>query len=149
MAISIKVTVTINAPVEKVWDIFMNPGNLKHWLPGFVSLEHIDGTIGQKGSTSKMKFIERGKVLEIIEKTLFVNPMQQYSFEMQHEGLSSLTDVRFISIGQVTEMIQAVQFTPKGMLMKLMMPLMKGIMKRKMASDLKNLKEFIESTLLR
>lgn len=81
MANSVKVTVTVNAPVEKVWDIFMNPDHLKHWLPGFVSIQHLDGTIGKEGSTSKLKFIERGKELEVIEKVLFVNPMQQYSFD--------------------------------------------------------------------
>ena len=36
-----KVTITINKPVEKVWELFMNPDNLKHWLTGFVSSEHI------------------------------------------------------------------------------------------------------------
>lgn len=140
-----KATVTVNAPGEKVWDIFMNPDYLKHWLPGFVSIEHLDGAVGKKGSTSKMKFIERGKELEVIEKVLFVDPMQQYSFEMQHETWNALTDVRFISIGQVTEIIQAVQFTPKGLFMKLMMSLMKGAMKKKMTNDLEKLKEFIES----
>lgn len=145
MANSIKVNVTVNAPVEKVWHIFMNPDYLKHWLPGFISIEHLNGPIGKKGSTSKMKFIERGKELEVFEKILFVNPMQQYSFEMQHGTLNILTDVRFISIGQLTEIIQAVQFSPKGIFMKLMMPLMKGEMKKKMANDLKKLKEFIES----
>jgi len=145
MASTSKVTVTVNAPVAKVWEIFMNPDHLKHWLPEFVSIEHLDGPVGQKGSTSKMKFIERGKELEVIEKVLFVNPMQQYTFNMQHETFNILTDVRFISIGQVTEIIQAVQFSPKGIFMKLMIPLMKGAMKKKMANDLKKLKEFIES----
>jgi len=145
MAYSSKVTVTINAPVEKVWDIFMNPDHLKHWVPGFVSLQHLSGTIGQKGSTSKMKFMERGKEMEVTETVLFVDPMKQYSFEMQHETFRVLTDVRFVSIGQITEFIQVVQLTPKGFLMKLMMPIMKGEMKKKMTNDLKKLKEHIES----
>lgn len=145
MANSTKVSVTVNAPVEKVWDIFINPENLKHWLSGFVSIEHLGGPIGEKGSTSKMKFIEHGKEMEVKEKVLFINPMQQYSFEMEHETFSVLTDVRFISIGQVTEIIQAVQFTPKGIFMKLMMFLMKGEMKKRMTNQLIKLKEFIES----
>jgi len=145
MANSIRVTVTVNAPVEKVWDIFMNPDHLKHWLPGFVSIEPLDGPVGKKGSTSRMKFMERGKVLEVIEKVLFVDPLHQYSFEMQQGSMVILTDVRFISIGQVTEIIQAVQFSPGALFLKLMMPLMKGVMKKKMTSDLQKLKEFIES----
>jgi uncharacterized protein YndB with AHSA1/START domain len=145
MANSIKVAVTVNAPVEKVWDIFINPDYLKHWLPGFVSIDHLDGEIGKQGSTHKMKFLERGKVSEVIEEVLFVDPMKQYSFDMRNESFSTLADVHFISIGQVTEIIQAVQFSPKGIFMKLLMPLVKGEMRKRMTNDLKKLKEFIES----
>ncbi len=145
MANSIKVTVTVNAPVEKVWDIFMNPANLKHWLTGFVSIEHLSGTIGQVGSISKMTFIEHGRQLEIIEKVLHLNSLQQYSFSMQSDTIDSLTDVRFVSIGQITEIIQAVQYSPNGFLMKIFMPFLKGKMKKRMTDDLSNLKAFIES----
>ena len=145
MAISIKVTVTVNAPVEKVWDIFMNPTYLKHWLTGFRSVEHLDGIIGQVGSTNKLTFLERGRALEVIEKVLHLNPLQQYSFSMHSDTLDALADVRFVSIGQITEVIQAVQYSPKGFVMKLLMPFMKGAMKRRMTNDLSNLKAFIES----
>jgi len=145
MATSIKVTVTVNAPVETVWHDFMNPDNLKHWLTGFVSVEPISGLPGEEGSISKMKFIERGREMEVIEKVLQVKPMQQYSFTMKHGTLDILTDVRFISIGQLTEIIQAVQFSPKGVFMKCIMPLIKGGMKKRMRNELKGLKEFIES----
>ena len=144
MANSIKVTVTVNAPVDKVWDVFMNSDHLKHWLTGFVSSEHLTGSIGEAGSTSKLTLLERGKELEVVEKVLHVVPQQQYSFNMQHKSLNSLIDVRFISVGQLTEIIQAVQYSPKGIFMKLMMPLMKGQMKKRMATDLQKLKVFIE-----
>ncbi|NND08679.1 MAG: SRPBCC family protein [Saprospiraceae bacterium] len=145
MAISIKVTVTVNAPVEKVWEIFMDPAYLKHWLTGFISVEHLSGTLGHEGSTSKLKFLERGRELEVIEKVLHLNPLQQYSFSMQSDAIESLADVRFVSRGQMTEIIQAVQYSPQGFLMKLLMPFMKGAMKKRMTNDLSNLKAFIES----
>jgi hypothetical protein len=64
---------------------------------------------------------------------------------MQHDTVETLTDVRFVSIGQLTEIIQAVQFSPNGIFMKFMMPLVKGAMKKRMTNELKKLKEFIES----
>lgn len=144
MANSIKVTVTVHAPVEKVWDIFMNPDSLKYWLTGFVSVEHLSGIQGEAGSTSKLRFTERGQVLEVVEKVLHVVPKRRYSFSMQHKNLDTLTDVRLISFGQHTEMIQAVTFLPKGIFMKCMMPFLKGGMKKRMAGDLQNLKAVIE-----
>lgn len=144
MATSIKVTVTVNAPAQRVWEFFMNPDYLKNWLTGFVSVEQLSGKPGEPGSTSKLRFMERGKQMEVIEKVLRVETGQQYSFQMAHEGLDILTDVRFVSLGQLTEIIQAVQFSPRGIFMKIMMPFIKGEMKRRMGKDLQKLKEFIE-----
>jgi uncharacterized protein YndB with AHSA1/START domain len=141
----IKVTITINHPAEKVWELFMNPGNLQHWLTGFVSAEHISGRIGETGSVSKLKFMERGKVMEVTETVLIAKPNQQYAFTMKHKTFEAETDIRFISFGQRTEMIQTVQLFPKKFFMKLLMPIVKGEMKKRMANELFKLKNFIET----
>ena len=67
MANLTKVTVTINQPVEPVWDKLMNPDNLKFWLTGFISAEHVSGELGKVGAISKLKFKERGKEMEVTE----------------------------------------------------------------------------------
>ena len=109
MANIIKVTTNINQPVEKAWELFMDPGNLQHWLTGFVSAEHLSGNPGEAGSVSKLKFLERGKVMEVTETVSIVKPNQQYAFTMKQETFESEVDVRFVSFGQRTEMIQTVQ----------------------------------------
>ena len=145
MANLIKVTITINQPVEKVWELFMNPGNLQHWLTGFVSAEHISGRIGETGSVSKLKFKERGKAMEVTETVLIAKPNQQYAFAMKHATFEIEVDIRFISFGQRTEMIQTEQFSPKGFFMKLLMPIVKGQMKKQMANELFRFKKFAET----
>jgi len=145
MANLIKVTTTINAPVEKVWEVLMNPDNLQHWLTGFVSAEHLTGTVGEKGSTSKLKFLERGKEMEVTETVLQVKPQQQYTINMTSKTFEVETDIRLISFGHRTELIQTVQFFPQGFFMKLLMPVIKGAMKKRMANELFSLKNFIET----
>ena len=145
MASITKVTITINKPVEKVWELFMDPDSLKHWLTGFVSAEHITGRVGETGSVSKLKFMERGKLVEVKETVTAATPNQQYSFEMEHNSFQVKTDIRLVSFGNRTEFIQTVQFYPKGLIMKLIMPMMKGVMKKQMANELLKLKNFIES----
>ena len=145
MASIIKVTITINKPVEKVWELFMNPDNLKHWLTGFISAEHISGNVGQTGSMSKLKFMERGKLMEVTETVLVSTPNQQYSFEMEHKSFQAKTEIRLVSLGNRTEFIQMVEFFPKGFMMKIMMPMIKGVMKKQMANELLSLKNFIET----
>lgn len=145
MANFTKVTITIDQTVETVWETLMNPDNLKHWLTGFVSANHIAGEIGCAGSVSKLKFKERGKEMEVEETVTLTKPNQQYAFNMVSSAFRAETDIRLISFGNRTEMIQTVKFMPKQFIMKLMMPLMKGVMKTRMHNELTRFKLFVEA----
>ncbi len=147
MATLTKVTITINQPIETVWDKLMDPDNLKFWLTGFVSAEHISGDQGKTGSVSKLKFLEKGKEIEVIETAVLVKPNQQYTIKMTSITFDTDTDIRLISFGSRTEMIQTVQFFPKQFFMKLLMPLIKGAMKKRMENELIRFKNFIETKL--
>jgi len=145
MANHSKVSITINQPVETVWDKLMNPDNLKFWLTGFVSVDHVSGEYGKPGAISKLKFKERGKEIEVTEAVTAIKPNQQYSFAMTSTAFNAETDIRLISFGNRTEMIQTVQFFPKQFIMKLMMPLLKGAMKKRMGNELISFKNFVET----
>jgi uncharacterized protein YndB with AHSA1/START domain len=145
MASIIKVTTTINASPEKVWKVFMNPDNLKYWLTGFVSLQHLSGAAGETGSTSKLKFMERGKEMNFMETVLLSKPHQQFTSRMEHPGFTVESDIRLVSFGSRTELIQTTQYNPKGFLMKLLLPLMKGAMKKRTMNELLKLKNLVES----
>ena len=140
-----KVTITINHPVETVWEKLMNPDNLKFWLTGFVSVTHVSGDYGKAGSVSKLKFLERGKEMEVIETAVLIKPNQQYTFNMSSMSFDADTDIRLVSFGNRTEMIQTVQFFPKQFMMKLMMPLIKGAMKKRMENELIRFKNLVET----
>src|SRR5688572_4427879 len=145
MANLTKVTIIINQPVETVWDNLMDPDNLKFWLTGFVSVEHMSGDYGKTGSVSKLKFLERGKEMEVTETAVLVKPNQQYTFNMTSTAFDTDTDIRLISFGNRTEFIQTVQFLPKQFFMKLLMPLIKGAMKKRMENELIRFKNFVET----
>lgn len=145
MASIIKVTTTINSTSQKVWENLMNPNNLKHWLTGLLSVKHLTGTIGEAGSTSQLKFMERGKEIEVKETVLFSNPNQQYTFRMEAATFSTENDIRLVSFGNRTELIQTVQFSPNGFFMKLLTPFIKGEIKKRMLTELLKLKNFIET----
>ena len=46
--------IEIDLPVNKVVELFDNPENLKRWMPGLQSFEHISGTPGQPGAKSRL-----------------------------------------------------------------------------------------------
>lgn len=144
MANIIKVTVTINASPEKVWTDLMNPDNLKHWLTGFVSITPLAGKIGEAGSTSQLKFVENGKEIEVTETVISGVPGQQYSFRMDSATFSTENDIRLVSFGSRTELIQTVKFRPYGFFMKLLAPFINGLMKKRMLKELLKFKNLVE-----
>ena len=83
--------------------------------------------------------------MEVTETVLAATPNQQYSFEMEHKSFQAKTDIRLVSLGTRTEFIQTVEFLPRGFMMKIMMPMIKGVMKKQMANELLSLKHFIET----
>lgn len=145
MASIIKATITIDALPQKVWEHLMNPYNLQHWLTDFVSARHLSGTVGEAGSISQLKFLERGKGIEVTETVLLSRPAEQYSFRMDSADFSTENDIRLISFGSRTELIQTVQFRPSGFFMKLFAPLIKDQMKKRTLNELLKLKNFIET----
>jgi uncharacterized protein YndB with AHSA1/START domain len=144
MANHSKVTVTIDRPAEMVWDKLMDPDNLKHWLTGFVSAEHVSGQHDKPGAVSKLRFKEGGREMEVMETVTALEPHQRYAFTMNSTAFDVDTDIRLVSFGSRTEMIQTVQFFPKQFFMKLLMPVMKGAMKKRTEKELVKFKEFVE-----
>ncbi len=60
-------SVEINAPIDKVIDLFDNPDNLKEWQDGFQSFEHISGVPGEPGAKSKLAYQMGKGSLEMTE----------------------------------------------------------------------------------
>jgi carbon monoxide dehydrogenase subunit G len=141
------VSINISQPVETVWQLLVDPENLKHWLTGFKSLEVISGKAGEAGSVSKMKVMEGGKEMEVTETTLAVNPPQQYSFSIEHKLFKNIVDIHLKPAGNGTVMSQTVQFFPRAFFLKIMMVMMKGQMKKRTLNDLLKFKAFAESKI--
>jgi len=85
--------VEINAPVEKVWQVLINPNHWSEWFPGFVSVSNVtsaseggrfewvkDGRTG-KGTIVKM---EPMKLLEIL--TQMGDDKDSHVFKLRSSG---------------------------------------------------------------
>lgn len=137
-----KITISINAPVEKVWKVFMNPDSLKHWLTGFVSAEHLTGNPGVKGGTCKLKFIEHGKEIQVIETVLMVEPEKLYASSIYNDKFMVENEVLFTSCSNnTTELTQSTKLFPKTFALKLLAPIITPSMKKKTLDDLLKFKK--------
>lgn len=146
MATVIKTAVTVNKQVEEVWQAFMNPANLPHWLTGFVSVTPISGQPGMPGSKNKIVLKERGREMVAEETVQEITSPKHFRCTIASTQMNSENDFRFVSFGHYTEIIQTVQLHPNGFMMKLLLPFVKGTAQKTMTNDLMKLKIFIEET---
>lgn len=138
-------TTIINRSVKEVWQYFTDPNHLKEWLTGFERLEHLSGTPGTVGATSKQHYTINGKPFELLETITKRVEFRQFSGTMSNEMLHSTIHNYFTGLeGKKTEVRSDTTVTFKGF-MRVLSPLMKKSFQQRQDADLQKLKLAIES----
>jgi uncharacterized protein YndB with AHSA1/START domain len=136
--------VKINAPLEKVVELFDNPDNIAKWQPGFVSMEHIEGEKGQVGSKYRMKYKMGKREIEMVETILERNLPEVFAGTYEAKGVWNKVINHFKDNGDnTTRYWTENEFKMKGM-MKLMAWLMPGAFKKQSQKYLDLFKDFVE-----
>ena len=67
---SSQASISINAPVDRVFAVYNNPFLLHHWLDNFHSIENISGQPNQVGSKWRLHFKDQEGDLATVDETL-------------------------------------------------------------------------------
>jgi len=137
--------VEIARPVREVYEQFKDPDNLPHWLSGLQRLEPISGTPAEVGAVSRQVYLEKGRVVELIETITAVEPEQHFAGRIEGQGIEAALFVDFVDKGDRTVVKFRSDFKSKGLMMKLMLPFMKGHVQERQKGDLERFKEFVEA----
>lgn len=82
-------SVEINRPLGQVVQLFSDPNNLKEWQDDFIRIEHLSGTPGEVGATSKMVYKMGKGEMELIETILVNNLPHEFSGNYVHEHMTN------------------------------------------------------------
>lgn len=136
--------VEINRPVERVIELFDNPDNLKEWMQGLQSFEHLSGTPGQPGAKSRLKFKMGKRELEMVETIKVRNLPAEFSGTYEAKGVYNIVTNRFVPLGpDKTKYITEQEFQFKGF-MKIIAFLMPGAFKKQSREYADDFKNFVE-----
>lgn len=123
--------IEINQPIEKVIALFDNPDNLKKWMEGLQSFEHISGTPGQPGAKSKLKFKMGKRDMEMIETVLVRNLPDEFTGSYEVDGVYNVVRNKFEELSEnTTQYSTENDFQFKSFAMKVMVFLMPGAFKK-------------------
>lgn len=138
--------VEINLPLTKVIDLFDNPDNMKHWQPGFLSFEPLEGIPGQAGAKSRLRYKMGKRNIEMIETITTRNLPHEFHGIYEAKGVHNVMKNYFSEITEnKTRWVSESEFNFKGM-MKLVAWLMPGAFKKQSQKYLDMFKEFAEKT---
>ena len=138
--------IEINQPVNKVIELFDNPDNMKLWMEGLQSFEPLNGTPGQPGAKSRLKFKMGKREIEMIETITTRNLPEEFSGTYEAKGVFNIVSNKFIPIsGTKTKFVADHEFQFSG-IMKVMGILMPGAFKKQSMKYLEKFKEFAEKS---
>ena len=141
-----KCSVEIDAPINKVIELFDNPDNLKEWQDGFQSFEHISGTPGRPGAKSRITYAHGKRKMELIETILVKNLPEEFSGTYEHKHMDNSVKCNFIALSESkTRLDYYVDYIKyKAFIPKLMAFLMPGMAKKYTQKWLDQFKAFAE-----
>ena len=137
--------IIINQPVDKVVELFDNADNLKEWMTGLLSFEHLSGEAGQPGAQSKMVF-QRGKGKMVMIETITKNNLpEEFSAEYEVQGTHNIQQNHFKAVTETsTQWVSHTEFKFGSLGLKFMGLIMPSAFKKQTLVFMKNFKDFAE-----
>ncbi len=138
----------INAPRERVVELFQNPDNLSKWQDGFKGTEQVSGNPGETGAQKKMFYDNRGKDMELLETITNNSLPDEFSALYQHKMMENTMTSRFIKTngGNSTRFECDVEYTKlNGIMIKLIATFFPGMFRKQSQKWFDQFKETAES----
>ncbi len=138
--------VTVNAPVERAYSVFVDESNMDKWMPTLQRIENISGAPLEVGSKWKLIFEEEGETIEVLEEMTAIDANERFAFNLETEPFLGTVDIRFTAIDSATSEIKAVTtMDGKNLIWKSLLALSKSMMETRSQEQYEMLKKAIEA----
>ena len=141
-------SVEINAPIEKVVELWENEEHFSDWQDGFEYIEHLEGTAHTKGAVSRI-VLNAHTEIELIETIIHINLPEEKLALYEHKHMTNTQSSRFESLENGgTLFTSEVEYTKfNGIMIKLMAIFFPGKFKAQSQKWLDQFKVFAEKTI--
>lgn len=143
----IEIEIQLDCPVEHAWATFTNVELMTQWVLGFESLRLLEGEPESVGSVFELVFREGKRKIVMIETVTGFEPNELFSFEATTRGVSNHAETHFTRAGNGTMIRSRNTFVASSFFFRMMMPLMRGSIAKRIRADFARLKALAESTV--
>jgi uncharacterized protein YndB with AHSA1/START domain len=134
---------------DAVWKAFDNPDNLSKWQPTLRSFEHQGGVKGQPGAVSVLTYEENGKPIVMTETVTVRHEPEE--FAGTYDNAMALNTIRntFSALDpDRTRWTMESEFVFKTFLYRVLAPLIRGLIDRRIKNDMERFKQQMENGAL-
>lgn len=137
--------ILINEPLEFVYKSISNLELAPKWIQGLHKTKLISGEAGKADARINYTFIERGKEILFTETVITVIENKKIASELESKQVRVRTIIDFIPVAENQTKIKIYNDVKgKTFPMKLMLPFLNGMMKKRQLGDFKKFKELVE-----
>ncbi|QTE22643.1 SRPBCC family protein [Polaribacter cellanae] len=136
--------VSIDKPVEEVFNQFNEPENMKNWIPEIKSFETINKNQGITGSVYKLVVNNQGQDITMTEKVMAYVPNEKVTLFFDAENMLKKDDYIFTEKEGVTTVTLNASCRSDSYVMACMFPYFKGTFQEQDQTYLNNFKKYIE-----
>lgn len=148
MTIEYEHDVTIERPVETVYEFVSDVSNASTWMPWADETAVIDGpepTGVAEGQRRLIRQTDLGVQSETVLEAVAVEPGRSYTFASVEGPVDFRGSYRFEPVDGGTRLTRTYRVEMEGVLARLLEPLVARRMKRRWQADMDRLKEHLES----
>lgn len=143
--VTYKTTTSIEKPLKEVYEAISDSSKVKQWLQGLEKIEPISGTPMQAGYKSKYTFIENGRTAIFHEEMTAVSPYESFTYILESDALTMEGHTEMRHKNGKTELTVSNKVKGKTLGMKIMMPFLKGMMRKRQMQDFARFKAMLEA----
>ena len=136
--------ITINKPVEEVFETFSNSENIKKWIPEIKSFEVINENIGKTGSSYKIVIENQGQNIEMTQKVIAYVKNEKLTLYFDAENMLKRDNYIFKEKNGNTVISVNTSCQSESYLMACMFPYFKGTFKEQDQAYLNDFKVLVE-----
>lgn len=139
-----RVSININQPPEIIAEALDDPENMVQWTSDLERFQVVDGKPGEAGALARLHYRERGREYVMEDYLEYCARGKKYVSRVSGGGMSARVETLLRPVEDGTELTMVWSGTPDALLAKIVMPLMRGTIKKRALADLEAFKKLLE-----
>ena len=139
------ISVHINQPPDIVDKALAEPENFVHWTSNLERFEVVKGGPGEVGSIARLHYVEQGRSYVMEDILEYCEPGKLYRSRVTGNGMHVKVETLLEPLNGETQMSLTWSGTSDNWIAKLLLPFLRGQIKRHALSDLEKFKTLVET----